>query len=140
MKLIITADFDAYSKLEKILLDFNAQEFRDYFEDKDYGPAILSIGIVLVCRDTTLNFKRRIRFSKKDKCLYIDVILDPRQLSWKTETARKKIVLDKITSDIPPVLEKYEGVVRQHGLGEFNASRFVQDLKAWGQCISTGRR
>lgn len=95
-----------------------------HFVSKNYGDGLSGIGVVLMCRDTELNFKRRIRFSRKEKTLYMDVMLDLIQMRQLAHNVRKQIICKRLTEEIPAVVRKYS-------IAGFNDMLFEQDLKEW---------
>ena len=59
----ITGDIKSESGVGKILTDLSGPT-RLFFKNKDYGNGINGIVVVLMCQDSSLNLKRRFRFSK----------------------------------------------------------------------------
>jgi hypothetical protein len=77
-----------------------------------------------MARNPELNFKRRIRFLKKVRTLYLDIMLDLEQLRQVDDNGRKRIVINRLEKEIPVVLQKYS-------IQDFDELRFVKDLKSW---------
>ncbi|MFT3684298.1 MAG: hypothetical protein QM783_05120 [Phycisphaerales bacterium] len=96
----------------------------DHFRSKEYGVGLAGIGVVLMCRNPELNFKRRIRFSRKEKILYMDVMLDLAQMRESHHNERKQIVFARL-------IEEVLAVVRKYSISEFDDARFAEDLKEW---------
>ena len=103
-------------------LDFDG--FREYFSGKQYDDTAINIGVVLMCRDPRLKFERRVRYSRSDNWLYIDVMLDLDVMSQSDHETRKRIVGEKITAEVPQVVAKYK-------LRGFDLERFASDLRTW---------
>ncbi|MBF4518710.1 hypothetical protein IRZ71_20330 [Flavobacterium sp. ANB] len=74
MRFTIVSDSNYECKLGE--LSFYPRELEDWLHFKNYGSDLSDIGIVLMCRSPEYNFKQRIRMSKKDKTLNIDIMLD----------------------------------------------------------------
>jgi len=116
------ADFYWETKLDKVLDTFSELGFRKYFEEKDYGDEVDGITVVLMCQDPALNLKQRIRRSKKEKKIYIDIMLDMNQFIGLDQNQREKIVAEKLISEVPPIISKYK-------MQGFDLPKFEGDLK-----------
>lgn len=126
----ITSDANESSGVGEVVGDISGPT-RWHFEPKDYGPGVSGIGVVLMCRDPYLKFKRRIRFVKKDKktpyfdkTLYMDIMLDFPQMLELSHEQRKAVIIERLCNEIPTILRKY-------AFKEFDEPRFVDDLKNW---------
>jgi hypothetical protein len=97
---------------------------RQQFLPRSYGEGLLGIGVVLMCRDAGLKFKRRVRFAKKTKILYLDIMLDSKQMQMADPEVRKRVVLDRIAQEVPDLLRKY-------GFQDFDMVAFTEDLRSW---------
>ena len=122
MELFITSDANEGSGVGKVVGEISGPT-RKHFE-RDYGPGVNGICVCLMCRDPYLKFKRRLRFSKKDKVLYMDIMLDFPQMRELSHEQRKAIILQRLGDEIPTILRKY-------AFKEFDEPRFVDDLKNW---------
>ena len=58
----------------------------------------------------------------------MDVMLDLNKMRLLEHRARKKIILERLTEEIPAILRKYS-------FSDFEESRFVEDLKSWLKSI-----
>ena len=122
MHLRLTGDTSAESGLDPI---FSWSEpTRKYFVSKHYGNGLLGVVVVLMCQDPALNLKRRVRFSKKEKKLYLDIMLDLNQIRTASPSARKRFVVERLSSEIPELLKKYRFL-------DFDEAKFVDDLRSW---------
>jgi hypothetical protein len=65
-----------------------------------------------------------VRLVKKEKKLYIDIMLDLPQMKAADLLTRKSIVAERLSTEIPEVVSAYK-------IREFDASRFIDDLQAW---------
>ena len=97
---------------------------RKHFVPRDYGSGLPRLGVVLMCRDPALNFKRRVRFSKKDQTLYMDVMLHLPEMIPLPHEERRGIIIDRLEQEIPENLNKYD-------FDNFDRSRFNSDLHEW---------
>ena len=77
-----------------------------------------------MCRDPALNFKRRVRFCKKDQTLYLDVMLHLPELIPLLHEERRSIIMERLEREIPEILSKYN-------FNNFERPRFESDLHEW---------
>lgn len=126
MKFNITSDTNHETKIGNQVTDqFPAREVEDWFYFRNYGSDLLDVFIVLMCRNPEYNFKQRIRMDKKDKALYIDLMLDYNYfVSDITQEDRIKVVANKMMDEIPPIIKKYK-------LKDFDVDLFMKDLKKY---------
>src|SRR5262245_23678805 len=123
MHLRITSDANAESGVGRVVEEMSGPT-RRHFVPKDYGVGLLGIAVVLMCRNPELNFQRRLRFARKKKTVFMDVMLDLEQMRQADHERRKRIVIERLVDEIPAVLRDY--VIR-----DFDEVRFAQDLKSW---------
>jgi hypothetical protein len=123
MYLRITGDVNQESGVAEVIYEISGPT-ENYFAAKDYGAGLRGVGVVLVCRDPELNFKRRVQFSKKNKTLYMDIMLNLEEMSQSKHERRKQIILERLAEEIPAVLSKYS-------IRDFDKAQFVKDLKSW---------
>lgn len=123
MRLMVVSDANQESGVGEVIYDICGPTHL-HFVSKNYGDGLSGIGVVLMCRDPELNFKRRIRFSRKDKTVYIDVMLDLLQMRPLAHDVRKRIICNRLIEEIPTVVRKYS-------IADFDDVLFEQDLKAW---------
>ena len=124
MTMFITCDAWWESKVDKVLGDLEDLGYRRFFEDKDYGESVAEIGIILMCQDASLNLKQRIRFAKQKRDLSMDIMLDLEQMMQLDHESRRKIIAEKIVTEVPLVLKKYK-------FKDFDLPRFSKDLSDW---------
>lgn len=98
--------------------------FEDYFGNRFYDDSGIEMFVVLMCRDPIWNFKQRIRFVKKENCLYMDIMLDLDVMSRADSVTRKRIVGEKIANEVPQIVAKYK-------FRDFDLKRFSSDLRVW---------
>ena len=125
MRVTITGDLNSESGISKVVLEISGCTSK-HFRPKVYGDGLVGICIVLMCRSAYLKFKRRIRMSKKEKKLYMDIMLDITQMIPLTHEMRRQIVIERISREVPEVLSKYD-------LADFDRGRFIDDFTKWIQ-------
>ncbi|MFN5307927.1 MAG: hypothetical protein ACK5C0_00560 [Candidatus Kapaibacterium sp.] len=122
MRFNILSDADWDSKIDKVLDTFSDFGYRRLFEEKDYGDSLYGITVVFMCRNTEYNFKQRIKYSKKEKKIYLDIMLDLNQFKQIEQREKERIVAQKLISEIPPIISKYK-------FTDFDLPSFEADLK-----------
>jgi hypothetical protein len=80
-------------------------------------------------RNQSLRLKRRIRFVRKEKILYVDIMLDVEQMKQADVRAKKQIVIRRLIDEIPEVIRKYS-------IADFDRVRFNDDWNNWLKEIS----
>jgi vacuolar-type H+-ATPase subunit F/Vma7 len=124
----ITGDTDVAAGIAPIVIDLSGPT-RQHFLSKSYGMGLLGIGIVLMCQDPELSLKRRIRHSKKESKLYMDIMLDLPTMKVASPEDRKRIVAQRLFDEVPKVLSGYK-------IPDFDKEVFAADLRQW--ITSTG--
>lgn len=123
MHLRITCDVNEGSGVGEVVGEISGPT-RRHFVPKDYGIGLAGVAVVLMCRDPERNFQRRLRFARKEKTVFMDVMLDLAQMREADHSGRKQIIRERLTEEIPAVVRKYS-------IGDFDDARFAEDLKAW---------
>lgn len=118
----ILADFYWESGVDKVLDRLSAIEYRRFFVEQCYGSSLEGITVVLMCQNPDLNLKQRIRFSKKEKKIYLDLMLDLNQFLLIDQRQKERVAAEKLIKEIPVIISKYK-------LDDFNLSKFELDLK-----------
>ena len=124
MRFNLTCDINHDSGIDKVMFRFSDLGLKPYFEERNYGDTLAGITIVLMCRDTKLNFKQRIRHAKKEKKLYMDIMLNYDQIVLLNQIQRERIVAEKMLTELPAVLRKYK-------FAQFDVAQFEADLGSW---------
>lgn len=124
MILKILCDADWKSGLDKVLRAFTSTGYKDLFARHNYGTGLVGITIILMCRATDTDFKQRIRFARREKTFYVDIMLDLGEIQNNDAHARIRIVADRIASEISVIL-------RKRAIPDFDAARFIEDLNLW---------
>lgn len=120
----ILADFYWEAQIEKVLESLSNIGYRSFFLEQDYGTSLVGITVVLMCQAPNLNLKQRIRLSKKEKKIYLDIMLDLPSFIEIAQKEREKIIVNKLISEIPPIITKYK-------LKDFDLAKFETDLENW---------
>jgi len=123
MKFFITSDSNAESGVGEATRGLT-QALGDYFADRLYNDSDIEMAICLMCRDPSWNFKQRIRFVKKENCLYMDIMLDLDVMKYAERFHRKEVIGGKLVSEVPEIIakKKFKG---------FDLPRFTKDLREW---------
>ena len=124
MEFVLSGDSWWEAKIDKVFDAIWETGYMEFISTQDYGTSIKGITVVLNCVDPLLNFKQRIRFAKKEKILYLDIMLDLEQFIVISQKERDIIVAKKLISEIPIILGKYK-------FTDFNLQQFELDLKRW---------
>jgi hypothetical protein len=119
----VTGDTDAKSGVADLIYAISGPT-RKHFIARDYGVGLAGIGVVLMCQDPKLELRPRIRHSKKEKMLYVDVMLSlPDMLEAKSE-ARRSTVFRELIAQVGAILEKRK-------ISDFAHEQFISDLHDW---------
>jgi hypothetical protein len=124
MRFFITYDADIPAGLDDVLNPLVDLGFKKYFAEKYYEDSGIEMAVVLMCRDPRWNFKQRIRFVKKDNCLYMDIMLDYEHMTTTDTAGRKRYVAEKLVNEVPQIIAKYK-------FRDFDLKRFSSDLSHW---------
>ncbi|PYJ51171.1 MAG: hypothetical protein DME83_07865 [Verrucomicrobia bacterium] len=119
----VTADTNQESGVGAVVDELSGPT-RKHFVPRDYGSGLPRLCVVLICRDPHLDFEKRVRFSKKDQTLYMDVILHLPEMIPLTHDERRRVILQRLELEIPEVLTKYE-------FRDFDRARFESDMHDW---------
>jgi hypothetical protein len=123
MHLRITSDENERSGVGEIVDEISGPT-RKHFVPEDYGVGLVGVVIVLTCRDPKLNFKRRVRFAKKERKVFLDIMLDLPTMIAASPEARKREVAQRLFNEVPEVLSRYK-------IPDFDKDAFVADLRTW---------
>jgi hypothetical protein len=123
MDVFITSDANSESGVGEVIDEICGATGK-HFATRAYGLGLHGLAVILMCRNPDLNFKRRLRFSKKDKMLYMDIMLDFEQMRQAVHEVRKKMIAERVANEVPIILNKYS-------IPDFDVARFVEDLKTW---------
>lgn len=124
MRFNILCDIDWESKVDQPLAALSKLGYFEFFEDRNYGDGLLGVTVIFMCQDPGLKLKRRMRLSKKEKKLYMDIMLDLPTMKAAEPMQRQKIIADRLAVEVPEVLAKYK-------IDNFDKLRFIYDLNNW---------
>jgi hypothetical protein len=124
MRFNILSDTDWQSKVGEALAVIDKLGYFEYFSERNYGDGLLGVTVVFMCQDSTLNLKQRIRLSKKEKKLYMDIMLDLSTMINSDSKQRQKIIIECLEREVPEILSKY-------AIDDFNRMQFNEDLQSW---------
>ncbi|MBT1697133.1 hypothetical protein KK083_09620 [Fulvivirgaceae bacterium PWU4] len=124
MRLFITSDANYESKIDTAFDGIYNDEVKELFAVKNYGGSLETISIILTCRDPLLNFKQRIRYSKKEKTLYMDIMFDLEEVVRLSHEDKKKLLAKKLSGEVPEILSRYK-------YEDFNVKEFLNDFMRW---------
>lgn len=122
MRFFITSDSYWEAKVESVIDAIDETGYKQFFSEQNYGSSLEGITVVLMCQDPNLELKQRIRYSKKEKKIYLDIMLDLNQILSLDQKSKKRIIAQKLISEIPPIISKYK-------LDDFNLDKFKNDLQ-----------
>jgi hypothetical protein len=129
MRLFATCDFNWESGIEKVLDHLIDLKMFEYFEDRQYWGSLSGISVVLMCRDANLKFKRRIRLSRKETVIYMDIMFDLKEMSKLPHEKRVRLVAERIREEVPEAVSKYP-------VNGFDFAAFSEDFRGWFERLS----
>lgn len=118
MRVRITSDSNWEAKLDHAMKPL---ALGSVFESRDYGDDLNTLCLVLMCRDEDLKFKRRVRYVRDERKLYLDVMLRLSEFVVASHAERRRMLADALKIDVPEALEKRK-------FKHFNFSEFKSDL------------
>jgi hypothetical protein len=119
----ITADTNQESGVGEVVNELSGPT-RQHFVPLDCGSGLPRLCVVLMCRDPKLGFKRRVRFSKQDQTLYMDVMLHLPDMVPLAHNERRNTIIACLQREIPEVLNKYK-------FHNFDQRKFENELRSW---------
>lgn len=124
MRVIVTCDISQETDVDKVVSDIVHHGLREHFQEKDYGPGLMAFGVVLMCRDPDLVFKRRIKYARKEAAFYMDIMLDYRAMVAASHRGRQREIARRLFDEVPSALTNYKIV-------NFDRDLFVSDFQKW---------
>jgi hypothetical protein len=124
MRLNIIGDIHWESRVEQTMHELSDLGYREHFVEREYGPGLFGITVCLMCQEPELGLKRRIRLSRKESKLYLDIMLDLDAMKGARPEERLREVGGRLAAEILSVLSRYT-------INDFDRNRFVRDLRAW---------
>lgn len=124
MILNITSDSHWEARLDSALNWIIDAGLQRHFATRDYGQGILQLGLVLMCQPLDYHLEQRIRFSKADATLRMDVFLDLEYMKSANPEDRIRHVLSRLNDEVPAVM-------RKKAIANFDLDRFEDDFREW---------
>ena len=121
MRFNIIYDANWEAKIDEALSNYNSRILEENLYHKNLGSGLSAITIVLMCRDPRLTFKQRIKLSKLEKKLYLDLMLDYTTFINLELQEKRRIIANKVLSELPIILEKYN-------IKDFDMKRLIDSL------------
>ncbi|ELW9270660.1 hypothetical protein RGO85_002636 [Acinetobacter baumannii] len=123
-RFFITADSNIETGVGTASMSMASTNFCKFIEKQDYGTSLKRLSIIFMCRSPHLEFKQRIRHSKKEQVLYMDIMLDYRKFVGMTHEQRVTALCEKLLQEMPPIVRKYK-------FDDFDLDKLVSNLKTW---------
>lgn len=101
-----------------------SNDFYKFIEKQDYGHSLKGLCVIFMCRSPDIHFKQRIRLSKKEQTLYMDIMLDYHEFVSMTHEQRISAMCQKLLEEIPPIVRKYK-------FPDFDLDKFMNNLSYW---------
>jgi len=121
MDFVVLCDADWESRVSKVVSALSDTGYLHFFQEHSYGESLKGIVVALICQDPDLNLKRRIRFSKVEKTIYMDIMLDLNLFKKLEQKERNKIAIEKIIAEVPLIIKKYK-------INDFSLAKFMADV------------
>lgn len=123
MECKIVAEFDHDFGLGDVLHWLSRAEQWESFA-KDYGEGLGELVVDVICSKHLDGLKPRILHAKKEKCLYMDIMLLYAEFTSVTAERRKEIVLERLLEDVIRIVRKYK-------FTDFDTERFLSDFNEY---------
>jgi hypothetical protein len=101
-------------------------DLKKFFKDKAYSAYLHSIGIIIVCRDKSLNLTQRKRYDKKSETFYVDIMLDLDLMKQSDEVSKEIYYIESLRQMLPFLRN-----LQKRTLKDFDYERFEKDLNEW---------
>lgn len=124
IRFLITGDANIETGVGEATLLMTGSDFYKFIENQDYGLSLKGLCVIFMCRVPELNFKQRIKYSKKDQKLYFDLMLDYNQFVSITPEQRISEMCKKLLEEMPPIVKKYK-------FPDFDLDKFMDNLTSW---------
>ena len=120
----ITADSVEGTGISPFVYSIYSNGIDEYFINEDYGHDVHGISLVLMCRWNSVQdqMQQRKRFTKKDKLMSMDIMLDFNLFKSLDQNSRNKYIAKRIVKELPAELGKRK-------FKDFDLERFTKDLE-----------
>lgn len=123
-RFFLTADSNIETGVGRALDSINSNLFEKFIRNQDYGASLKRLSIIFMCRSSHLEFKQRIRHSKKEQVLYMDIMLDYHKFVVMTHEQRVTALCEKLLQEMPPIVRKYK-------FDDFDLDKLESNLTTW---------
>lgn len=123
-RLLITCDTNQETGIRDAILSLTANNFYNFIEEVNYGNTLQHLAIFFMCLDPKIQFKPRIRFTRMDQTLCLDIILDYYQFVMMTHEQRVSELCKKLILEMPVIIQKYEII-------DFDLDKLVRKFSQW---------
>ncbi|MCY1166280.1 hypothetical protein D9M71_35620 [compost metagenome] len=124
IRFLITGDANIETSVGEATLLMTGSDFYKFIEKQDYGTSLKGLCVIFMCRNPELNFKQRIRYTKKDQNLSFDLMLDYNQFVVMTPDQRVSEMCKRLLEEMPPIVKKYK-------FPDFDLDKFMDNLTSW---------
>ncbi len=123
-KFQLLSDTDSESGILIAKQQITSNGFNKYITSENYGSDLNGIVIILMCRKPEIVFKKRLRLSKKEKVLYMDIMLDYDLFNNMTFEQRITQICKTLLVELSQVLKKYK-------FQDFKSDELRKKLENW---------
>jgi hypothetical protein len=123
-KFQLLSDTDSESGILIAKQKITSNGFNKYITSENYGSDLNGIVIILMCRKPEIVFKKRLRLSKKEKVLYMDIMLDYDLFNNMAFEQRITQICKTLLVELSQVLKKYK-------FQDFKSDELIKKLENW---------
>jgi hypothetical protein len=124
MKLFLSGDVDWESGADVVRSELAKFDEVPFLAERPYGSLVQEVAIFLICQREELGLRQRVRLDRKNRILYMDVMLDLNSMKTASQQERRRIVATRLVDEVSRVVSKYAS-------NEFNAAMFSSDFRRW---------
>ncbi|MGR2920127.1 hypothetical protein [Acinetobacter sp. 1125_18A] len=123
-KFQLLSDTDSESGILIAKQQITSNGFNKYITSESYGSDLNGIVIILMCRKPEIVFKKRLRLSKKEKVLYMDIMLDYDLFNNMAFEQRITQICKTLLVELSQVLKKYK-------FQDFKSDELIKKSENW---------
>ncbi|WP_287906390.1 hypothetical protein [Acinetobacter sp.] len=123
-KFQLLSDTDSESGILFAKQQITSNGFNKYITSENYGSDLNGVVIILVCRKPEIILKKRLRLSKKEKILYMDIMLDYDLFNNMEFEQRVTQICKTLLVELSQVLKKYK-------FEDFKSDKLIINLENW---------
>ena len=116
MKLMVLCDASWDAGIAEILDDLDESTL---LRPMDVGNGLREIVVVLMCLDLDFEWKKRLRYSRKDATIYTDIVLDYHYFKEIGHEERRRVVAHALLDEMTFLTGKYK-------IPDFDAEKFLR--------------